>query len=500
MIGIARGKNLLALIFALLVFVCAPAVSQEDVTVEQVADSNEIQISKKEMRKQRKEQRKKERESKKEKKAKKERRRKVKRIRYNEDSYRAAIVSGNFDDAMGMLVGQKKLTSAQQMDLGLFYHYAGDWQTAAQTMEEASRSIGDYFGAYLNDAGAKKSSGGAIINESVTKYRGNIYEYLLVDTFNALNYYHIGEIGSAYSCVVRVGDKQKEYAAKYQYLLEDDEDDGKLDSALKSASASGYSLQNPRRFLPAKPTERNIYKTSPMADYLQIVLGAQNGSVIDDYIVRELKVLAPEVESDSASISPGCGRIEVLALTGKIAQRNEYVVNVPTSMSIGGAPIKFKYTWPVYSGNAAEVPVATKITLSNGSAKIPILLEDFDDDVQNDVTLNARRHAWRSIVRSTTTKLTAAITALESLRFIDNDLLKSIALASAIGGLEALDLKEMADVRQSMALPSKAYCAGFTVVPGTYSVAVEYSNGVLETIENVVVSAGKPILVESVCR
>lgn len=65
---------------------------------------------------------------------------------------------------------------------------------------------------------------------------------------------------------------------------------------------------------------------------------------------------------------------------------------------------------------------------------------------------------------------------------------------------EGFFLEQKSDLRQAMALPSKAYCVGFDVAPGTYSLTIDYGNGTNETIENIVVLQGRPTLVESVCN
>ncbi len=431
-----------------------------------------------------------------EKPAKEKKAKKIKKVKFDEEAYKSAIASGDYETALGMLASLKELGVDKLLDKGMLQHYTGDYEGAAATMEDASNAIGEFYAASLRDDGSEKADGGAVLSELASPYKGNIYEFLLVDALNALNYAkQEGKTGDAYSCVVRVGDKQRTYMSKYGNIaLADEKTDN---AAINNALGQLGIKENPFSIIPGKPTAANIYKTSALADYLQIVLASQNGSEIDDFIVRELNSAASGVDTGAANIPSSQGRIEVLALAGKIAQRVEHVdTSIPLPIT-GVAGMSFKYVWPVYQGNSNSVPTVKKITLNNGISKNAVLLEDFDKDVENDVACNARKAAQRSIARSTITKATAAASVEAAIKQAKNDLLRNAAIIAAPKSLEALDLKERADIRQGIALPSKAYCAGFNVAPGTYSVTVEYSDGKSETIENVEVKAGRAVLVES---
>lgn len=423
----------------------------------------------------------------------------IKKIKYSDPEYKEAMIRGDHNTCLSMLAGIKNPDIAKQLDQGLLLHYEKDYEYSAESLEKTTLAIDDAFTKSIS-----RQVGAAALSENISEYSGNIYEYLLVDTFNSLNYYHSGDLDSAYSRLVRTGDKQREYMAKYGnvVLLDDEADGDKLRKSMRSANLTETPYNSDD--YPVKPTEANLYKTSPLADYLQIVIGAQNGSQVDEFIVRELKSIAPQVETDSANLNTK-GRIEVLSLTGKIGQRyNKEVFIVSPIQVVDSFLIYYKYAWPAFDKLHSIVSNKTvkSVTLSDGTKKQPVLLEDFDKDCENDVIVTARRAAWRSIVRSTITKTTAIISAKAAYEAArnTNELAGALAWVGLQGGLIALDIKEVADTRQSIALPSKAYCTGFTVAPGVYSVKVEYSDGTTETIENIKVKPGKPVLVESICK
>ena len=454
---------------------------------------------------------------------------KAKKVKFNDVAYRSAVGSGDFENALFMLESVKKPDIALELDRGMLLHFLGEYLMASEKMESTTTAIDDAFTKSI-----MASFASATLNENISSYTGNIYEYLLVDAFNALNYYNMGDVESALSRVNRVGDKQREYAAKYGEIALRDDSSAKDEKDVADSLSKMNARVNPDEFLPPKPTEKNLYKTSPFADYLQIVLAAQNGSYVDDFIVRELKTVAPQVSCESADLKGNKGRVEVLALTGSIAQRHSIpgvdsdgrpIINsidfdpkkiainpnqglyINTYIPFGGFPVFLKYDWPVFDRNSIQSNVTvsniTLISKDGVRSEIPVLLEDFDMDCENDVSVKARKAARRSITRSTITKITAYLSsyAIVEAAKSRSELAAALAEVASIPALNAIDLKEIADVRQCVAFPSKAYCAGFTCEPGVYQVEVKYSDGRIDRIDNVVVKKGKPVLVESMgCR
>lgn len=454
---------------------------------------------------------------------------KAKKVKFNDVAYRSAVGSGDFENALFMLESVKKPDIALELDRGMLLHFLGEYLMASEKMESTTTAIDDAFTKSI-----MASFASATLNENISSYTGNIYEYLLVDAFNALNYYNMGDVESALSRVNRVGDKQREYAAKYGEIALRDDSSAKDEKDVADCLSKMNARVNPDEFLPPKPTEKNLYKTSPFADYLQIVLAAQNGSYVDDFIVRELKTVAPQVSCESADLKGNKGRVEVLALTGSIAQRHSIpgvdsegrpIINsidfdpkkiainpnqglyINTYIPFGGFPVFLKYDWPVFDRDSIQSNVTvsnvTLISKDGVRSEIPVLLEDFDMDCENDVAVRARKAARRSITRSTITKITAYLSsyAIVEAAKSRSELAAALAEVASIPALNAIDLKEIADVRQCVAFPSKAYCAGFTCEPGVYQVEVKYSDGRIDRIDNVVVKKGKPVLVESMgCR
>lgn len=444
---------------------------------------------------------------------------KVSRVRFDDAGYDQAVKDEDFDKAFGMIESLgSKANIAKMLDQSLILFRGGFYEEADKKFDQTTRALDDAFAKSIVQGAAT-----TILNENLKEYSGTMYEFLLVDTFAALNAYKMGNVELAHNLLTRVYDKQKKYVADYgELILRDDDDSSRkgsdagpaeMEAALGMIGVTFHVPYSIPKKLSASQKDSLIYKTSPLADYLQIVIGAQNGSYVDDFTVRELKSLAPQIETDSAELPYGKGRIEVLALTGTIAQRKQRtdwlaidLLDVGrTISSICGYEnaLRFKYVWPECLPQK-DVVKASRVTIQGegqNASKQAILLEDFDKAAINDVDLKAHKAAWRSVWRSTSKK---AVGLAGIIATIKNDptegFLTVVAVIAGAQGLRAIDKSEVADVRQSQALFSKAYAAGFTVDPGIYTVTVEYSNGKKEVVENVKVVSGRPVLVESICQ
>ena len=503
---------------------------------------------------------------------------------YTEEGYTVAASKTDVNTVYEMLNQIQEKDIAKEMDKGFVEFLKKDYSTAKESLDKASLELDELL---PNSLAAGKRI------DATTYYAGNTYEYLLIDAFKALAFYNAGEVGNAVASIRRVGDKQQEYMAHYGDVVERESaadiqnvsqetidefkkiaETAKID--MEAVSSTLGALQKAR--LPEKATRANVYDTSALADYLQIVLTIANGSKLDEYIPKELTELLKKDKSTiaSASIPKGMGRIEVLSLVDSIYSREEEVISIPTNdlLSVAMAVasntvaatakddktkeiaikladpkviklltqnevVGYNIKYPVYKKTGDGLTVK-KITLDNGETVIPVLLEDFDEAVKNDVALKARKTAKANIAVSLLVKTpifpvqcsgfatayVAAETARAAAYVVAEKLPEALAKKAKdkadatydasikkaakilIDGLNDADPK--ADLRQSKMLPSKAYCGGFTVAPGTYSVTVEYSKIVntedgkpkevvvkTEVIDNVVVKADKPTLVES---
>lgn len=432
---------------------------------------------------------------------------------------------GNYSACASVIqksISKKNPPIDKALDVAILNHYSKNYLQSSKDFNQTDRQIEDAYTKSIS-----KTAGAASLNENISDYTGNVYEYLLLNAFNSLNYYNMGEFDEALVEIRKIENKQKEYISKYGELALQDLDVD-TEALADSAKTINVNMREVYRSVPRKPTEEDIYKDSAFAHYLAALMYIQDKSGTPELHVREYEAINRGVKCaslrDDLKIPSGMGRLDFVSLAGKIICRKEGTVYFPsfaangtpvflTSVTIPGVTIpafRLKYVYPYVeadkNGNIIKPEdsiSSIKVTLSDGSSVRLGLIELFDEAVQKDVALRARRDFTRSIFRSTTKKATAVAAAATAIRATPEKF-RAITEIAVTKSLDAVDLAESADIRQCRYFPSFAAGGGFTLKPGSYSATVEYfdTNGNLvgtEAFENLEVAAGRPTIVESVC-
>ena len=453
-----------------------------------------------------------------------------------DDEARGAFQSGNYAAAARSTQKQIKTGVGQvdkKLDAAILLHYAKAWQKSADAFNQTDRDIEAAFTKSISRGVAS-----AAFNENADEYSGNIYEYLLLNAFNCLNYYALGDLDEALVEIRKIENKQKQYVARYGELaLAADEDEGgkEADAASKTMNVD---LRSVRQSTPRRPTEDDVYKDSAFAHYLATLLYLEDASGTPELHAREYAAINAGFECASLdedfAIPEGKGRLDFLSLSGKIVERREGVIYFPpfaaggtplfiTSLRIGDVVIpafRLKYVWPYVPEdetgtlvrppdfiNRVRVSVCAGAKYSAKAREVARadlkLVEWFDAAVQKDVALKARGEFNKSKWRSTTKKA-AAVTAAAALIQATPENFRVLAEIAATKSLDAVDLAETADIRQCRYFPALACGGGFSLGEGVYSARVEYfdARGIqagAETFDALEVQSGRITLVESVC-
>lgn len=442
---------------------------------------------------------------------------------YSEKAFDKAYSLGNYDDCAQMCMERSGDGERIDyvLDAAMLHHAAGNYDASREAFEISEKRIDEAFTQSIT-----RGVGATLFNDNIKEYPGNIYEYLMVNAFNSLNYYDAGDLEGAMVEIRKLDVKNKEYMNKYGEIALSDakgEDDGSTSSSLSQA---GVSMGDIMSRSPRKPTDADVYRDSALVRYLSLVFRTMYGDTagnneIDARYLAAMNSDFATVREDELYISDGMGRLDVLAMTGKIAAREAAYIQFPLGMlailapnllAAVGDPTLFNLTFgfPRYvSEEESVVPVEVTVTGADGAVAGTIemkKLESFDEAVRMDVAVKARRAYIRSIYRSTSKKVALIASSEASLvaaQASDNDLavlIAQISAATAIrGALAALDKSEVPDTRQCCHLPKSAWAGGVNVAPGTYTVTVKYSNGAVASRENVVIRRAKTTLVEEVC-
>lgn len=453
---------------------------------------------------------------------------KIKPIKYKEEEFIKAYDSRDYATCLGMFLykTKKKADIRDNLDLAMLYFLNGEYAQASSVFEKTDAQMFDTLTKSIT-----KSIGKAVANENLKEYRGNVYEYLLVNTMNSLCYYLQGDLNSAINQLTKLStEKLPEYRRLYGEVIVNEGLDPsaqeKFDKEVKSLKSYNIDSSVFTADLPKKPTEKDIYKESSFARYLSLILRQADGdkSQIDsDSMV--LKSLVKNFDSADSEIPSGKGRLDVLALAGLIGKQSAREVYFPSKSTFfyvptGNSsyklmPVQFKFVYPAYTAKSTISSV--EVVLNKVGTKKSIVIEDYNANLEKSVKLRARKEYMASMNRSITKKVSGIVAGIASINASNKSRkllpknsiaysLSSVAFKalcnSTAAGLSAIDLTETADIRQGEFFPETVNAAGFTVPAGLYHGKVIYrffDGRVVEKPFETEVKEGKPSLVVSSC-
>lgn len=97
------------------------------------------------------------------------------------------------------------------LDIGMLYHWNGDYEKSNEMLEMAERAIEDNFTKSIS-----RSASSMIMNDNVLAYAGEDYEDIYLNVFKALNYLALGENDNAFVEVRRIDHKLVQLESKYE--------------------------------------------------------------------------------------------------------------------------------------------------------------------------------------------------------------------------------------------------------------------------------------------
>ena len=444
-------------------------------------------------------------------------------IKYNQKKFDAAFEKKNYSTCIAMLHDKNKdgKDIRDNLDEAMLCYMLNDYESSSEIFELTDSLMQEAFTKSIS-----KTMGATLFNDNIAEYPGNVYEYLFVNSFNALNYIHMGDLENALVELNKAAVKENEYLSKYgDFALADAVSSDEKSEMEKSAGKLGLNLSEYKADSPKKPTMADLYRDSAFLRYLSLVLysAAGNRSSVE-VDAKVLATLGSNINvSEDVNIPAGKGRLGVLALSGLIGRRHEAKFETPQVLPFyvpidGAKPIlfKLKFVWPEYSGQDPQI-TDIEIELKDVGKKSAVVIEDFDEALAKDVRLKANRAFNRSMIRSISKKtagLASAQATLISARKIADEAKGSIAGVAAEAtyvaawhtaeyAVDQLDKTEFADLRQGFYLPRSVSAAGFTVDPGTYSGKVTFYKDKTkvgeQSFSNVTVSANRPTLVVTSC-
>jgi hypothetical protein len=416
------------------------------------------------------------------------------------------------------------------LDAGMLNYYAGDYHTSTTLLQDAERAIEEAYTKSITKLAA------SVINNDTSKtYDGEDYEDIYVNAFNALNYYHQGNMEDALVEIRRMNEKLAFLSDKYQDMAEkiqeeaDKQDKKKIEAAeeaeknrqnaVKEAEKLGIVLTEVPSFpdvqLAADDLRSSKYANSALGRYLGMLFyrGAKNedDARIDHDWLRAAYTNAPEIYDfpvpssidEELFIPAGKARLNIIGFSGLSPLKREQVTFIPL-----GNDNHIKIALPELEYRPTMIR-RVEVVFDNGDSFDLEKLEDIESVIREVFKEKIGLIRLKTTIRASIKGGTSAVVSnvgdgLSKSNDAATALIGSIlSLAGSVGQLAA-DISEKADLRASRFFPGDVYVGGITVDPGVYSFRVNYydSTGtVISTTEKKDVRAGMGSLnlVETVC-
>ncbi|MCL2070492.1 MAG: hypothetical protein FWH19_05860 [Treponema sp.] len=342
------------------------------------------------------------------------------------------------------------------LDRGMIQHFAGLYSESSQDFLQAERLIEEAFTRSLS-----QELGTFILNDNARDYGGEDYEDLYINVFNALNFYHMGNLEGALVEVRRLNEKLNHMADRYERA--------------KRRVTDSNELPTEARL----PMEASQFSNSALARYMGMLFyrgtGRTDSARIDYQELLRAYELAPEVYYHSLpasvheelTVPAGLGRLNLIAFTGlspiKVEENIVVPLLLPAPYHFARLPLPRIVNRPQYANRVEAV-------LDSGQ-RFPLeLLEDMGA---------VARETFKSRYGLTVLKTTARV----MIKYTAGLGATAAAAQNNDGGLAILvaffsrifaEASERADLRLSRFFPSHALVGGINLAPGNYELTVNY--------------------------
>jgi hypothetical protein len=374
------------------------------------------------------------------------------------------------------------------LDKGMLTHYAGLVGESIELLQTGERAIEEAYAKSIT-----QEIGTFLVNDNVREYDGEDYEDIYINTFNALNYYHQGDMEAALVEIRRMNNKIRYLSTKYGTAV---------------SNLQRYALENGTE-IPPSDTGNMQFSDSALARYLGLLFYRGERLFDDARIDREGLKLAfanspsvynypvPASVDGELEIPQGYARLNVIAFTGLSPVKEAITLRIPIALT---NYVKISLPKMVYRPSRIK---EVEILLDGGRRERFELLEDIEAVARETFKEKENMIYIKTVIRAIAKSLATIVwdtAANEAEDGVASLVFSILGLSNRIYA----EASEQADLRVSRYFPGKAWICGVNLLPGIYSFTVNYldpSGGIVASsrYEDVIVLRNQLNLTETIC-
>jgi hypothetical protein len=384
------------------------------------------------------------------------------------------VAAGKYDEAVAVVEKAKPEYGSTNevlwnMDLGVYYNYAGRYQQSNEAFERAEKRIDALF--------TESVSGNVlafISNDNTLPYKGEDFESVVINIYRALNYAELGNVEAALVEARKVDEKLKyvngQYPANEQNGYKEDAFARLLMGAFYEVSGSGGDLND--AFI-SNRLATGIYDKAFYPLYRTPVPG-----VLKQNLLTTAAYMGREELEQSRQKYPG---IALLPEDGKRQQGQVYFVHfagrAPVKVESGFAAVMpdgniFNIRMPKYrpmpyliNGSRVLVDGQVAAQLEVGHPTGAIAMQSLEDRIG--------RIRAKAIARAVTKYMAARVAQAEARKRGGEGAGLLAYLASNVYNV----VSEQADLRAWQTLPDEILIGRVLLPPGKHKITVQYLTG-----------------------
>ncbi|MDR0997662.1 MAG: hypothetical protein LBL70_01225 [Treponema sp.] len=373
------------------------------------------------------------------------------------------LEEGDYSGGVTLLEKRKKAlytgrdTILYYLDKGMLAHYAGLYKDSSDLLESGERAMEAAFTKSIT-----QEIGSYLVNDTTRDYDGEDYEDIYINTFNALNYYHRGELEDAMVEIRRMSNKLQYLSAKYGAVITNLQQ-----KALEENSS-----------LPSDEKAPSQFSDSALARYIGMLFyrgaGRWDDARIDGDRLRVAFANAPDVYrqrepsslGEEMDVPGGMARLNVIAFGGLSPIKEQETLRIPIP------PMRYvKIALPKMTPRPSQIR-RIEVALDSGE-RFPLeLLEDIEAVARETYKEKEKVIYLKTIIRATVKGATSSV--LEAAAADQDNSAGLILSILSLGAQVYAEASEQADLRISRYFPGKAYVGGINLEPGLYSFSVTY--------------------------
>lgn len=373
-------------------------------------------------------------------------------------SARDSMQSGQYDEAIKAFKEKYESSQGDQLAYLLEYatalHQAGRYEESNKAFAEAEKA------AELNDyTSVSRETGAMVVQEGLTQYKAEIFEFVLITVYRALNYLMLGDYDNAQVMARRLNEKLNKLATE-------------MDSNTKKRQAS-------------------------FAAYLAGLLWEAQGDWDNAFVLyAKAHEMAPEVDVIKRDVLQSAKR------SGRETDFNKFQKKWPQiAQNLDAKNIKgkgefvfiFQQGWIARKQTRPDnrtFPMMVPVPKSVGSVDITIAGQTAHSEKVYDldlVSIQTMEAIFGKLVARALARQASRIAVRESARRNDSSALQVAALATFV-----FDAMDTADLRQWSTLPASFQVARMYLPPGKHQVKVQaYNSSQVVWEGEVTISANK---------